>query len=445
MARLSFSFRSWLQPLAAALLVFQFVVLGLAGQALAQTPDKATKTAQITQFLQETVNLDKEIKTKLEIADNICDKDDKKFSLAECDKLYPEIESLIAKRAATQKKATSVEGFSEIAKNNSKIMGLVDTANRNQKTINSGWKEVKDYRLDMIAANTNSNDPAQKCAAIQARLQQIDKKIDTLADPHTDGFFGGLAGTIGGEYDERLRLMEEANDLTEQANKLENCTISQSHGLGGAVAAAAANPAQNAAAQTSLAAAQNTIQAAKPAVSTPAQQGQKIINGQTKVVGTASGVCSGSSSAAPDGSLLGTILGGADMITSGIFGATLGSFGFQNDKFSIGVQRGCGTGAVFDGPGALAGLKQFKTNFGGNTTTSLIDIIIGWTNFALGFIGIIAITALIYAGFLYLTAGFDDGNAEKAKKIITYVVIGIIFIFMAYAIVNTFLSGNSNT
>jgi hypothetical protein len=52
-----------------------------------------------------------------------------------------------------------------------------------------------------------------------------------------------------------------------------------------------------------------------------------------------------------------------------------------------------------------------------------------------GFIGIIAITALIYAGFLYLTAGFDDGNAEKAKKIIMYVVIGIIFILEGVRIV----------
>lgn len=445
MARLHLPIRNLLQPLAAAALVFQFAVLGLAGQALAQATDKATKTAQITQFLQEAITLDKQIKTDLEVADNVCDKKDKKFKMADCDSLYSKIEKAIADRAAAQKKATSVEGFNDIAKNNSKIMSLVDTANRNQKTINSGWKEVKDYRLGAVAANVTSTDPAQKCAAIQARLQQIDKKMATLADPHTDGFFGGLAGTIGGEYDERLELMREANDLTAQANKIENCTISQLHGLGGAVATAAANPSTNAAAQASLSAASGAISSAKPAVSTPAQQGQKIINGHTRAVGTASGVCSGSTSAAPDDSLLGTILGGADMITNTIFGATLGSFGFQNDKFSIGVQRGCGTGAVFDGPGALAGLKQFKTNFGGNTTTSLIDVIVGWTNFALGFVGIIAITALIYAGFLYLTGGLDDGNIDKAKKIITYVVIGIIFIFMAYAIVNTFLSGNSNT
>ncbi|MFH1375499.1 MAG: MMCAP2_0565 family pilin-like conjugal transfer protein [Patescibacteria group bacterium] len=70
-------------------------------------------------------------------------------------------------------------------------------------------------------------------------------------------------------------------------------------------------------------------------------------------------------------------------------------------------------------------------------------MITGWTNFLLPFVGAIAIAAIVYAGFLYLTAAGNQEQTEKAKKIIIWVVIGIIVIVSAYAIVNTVLSGKS--
>jgi cysteine-rich repeat protein len=108
------------------------------------------------------------------------------------------------------------------------------------------------------------------------------------------------------------------------------------------------------------------------------------------------------------------------------------------------ASAGTASGTVFDGPGAIIGLQQvFKPNYAGNTYGSAIGIITGWTNFLLPFVGAIAIAAIVYAGFLYLTAAGNDEQAGKAKKIIIWVVIGIIVIFSAYAIVNTLLGSSS--
>ena len=69
--------------------------------------------------------------------------------------------------------------------------------------------------------------------------------------------------------------------------------------------------------------------------------------------------------------------------------------------------------------------------------TSLRQYILNVLNFALTFLGLIAVAFIVYAGFLYVTSGGDDGNMEKAKKIILYAVIGILVILAAFALVNT--------
>lgn len=66
-----------------------------------------------------------------------------------------------------------------------------------------------------------------------------------------------------------------------------------------------------------------------------------------------------------------------------------------------------------------------------------------YINFALIFLGIIAVAFVIYAGFLYVTSQGDDGAVEKGKKILIYAVIGIIVILISYALVNTILGSNS--
>ena len=94
-----------------------------------------------------------------------------------------------------------------------------------------------------------------------------------------------------------------------------------------------------------------------------------------------------------------------------------------------------GQGPVPDGSFVLPCPENFN-EIGDNT--SLRQFILNVTNFALSFLGIIAVIMIIYAGYLYVTAGGGEG-AEKAKKIILYAAIGIIVILVSFALVNTLI------
>ncbi|MCF7845720.1 MAG: hypothetical protein K9L85_00605 [Candidatus Peribacteraceae bacterium] len=124
-------------------------------------------------------------------------------------------------------------------------------------------------------------------------------------------------------------------------------------------------------------------------------------------------------------------------------GVNLGSSGLGVDvstggfSFSTGggsaVQPGCGGGNCLVAPdaGAYSGIVA---------ATSIREAIINWTNFFLGFLALIAMIILIFAGFMYITAAGNDEQAKKAKNTIMWVVVGIIVILIAYALVNTLIT-----
>jgi hypothetical protein len=127
------------------------------------------------------------------------------------------------------------------------------------------------------------------------------------------------------------------------------------------------------------------------------------------------------------------------------------NFGASNVPFQIGGTSGTisgnigdSTAAAIDGPGLTAGLDTYAMNYSGNKYGSAIGMIAGWTNFVLPFVSVLAIAALVYAGFLYITAFGNEDQTGKAKNIIIWVVIGIVIIVSAYALVNTVMSGQSN-
>ena len=66
---------------------------------------------------------------------------------------------------------------------------------------------------------------------------------------------------------------------------------------------------------------------------------------------------------------------------------------------------------------------------------------------AMGFLGIIAVGIILYAGFLWMTAGGEDAKVQKATKMLTQGVIGLILILsaggVAYWVVTT-LASNIN-
>lgn len=84
--------------------------------------------------------------------------------------------------------------------------------------------------------------------------------------------------------------------------------------------------------------------------------------------------------------------------------------------------------------------KDVKENLQGvSTTDNLVLLVMGWISFALPYAGLLAFVGIIYAGFLYVTGFAEEGNIDKAKKILMWSVTGLILIFMAYAIVSTFI------
>ena len=84
--------------------------------------------------------------------------------------------------------------------------------------------------------------------------------------------------------------------------------------------------------------------------------------------------------------------------------------------------------AFFDNPqGGAAPNAAAQGTLGQNITLIL--------NYFLGILGLIAVAFLIYAGVLMVTAGGNDEQIGKARKIITYAVIGIVIILLSWTIV----------
>ncbi len=69
-----------------------------------------------------------------------------------------------------------------------------------------------------------------------------------------------------------------------------------------------------------------------------------------------------------------------------------------------------------------------KGTLGGNITTII--------NYFLGILGLIAVAFLIYAGVLMVTAGGNEEQVGKARKIIMYGVAGIVIILLSWTIVS---------
>ncbi len=96
---------------------------------------------------------------------------------------------------------------------------------------------------------------------------------------------------------------------------------------------------------------------------------------------------------------------------------------------------------VFDGPGLKRGARMVRCNIdkGVSTGEDLIQLVIGWTKFFLQIVAALAVIALIYAGFTYVTSFGNDSRMESAKKAILFTALGILLILGAYAIVNTLM------
>jgi len=128
-----------------------------------------------------------------------------------------------------------------------------------------------------------------------------------------------------------------------------------------------------------------------------------------------------------------------------------------------GFELGIGKNGGFFSIGTLGSISSIKTNCGAtafcgggteeakaiisqgskgiSTESDLKKLVGSYLNWGLGFLGLLAVVALIWAGILYIGSATDEGNAEKAKNIIKWVVVGILVILISYALVNTLITG----
>lgn len=92
-------------------------------------------------------------------------------------------------------------------------------------------------------------------------------------------------------------------------------------------------------------------------------------------------------------------------------------------------------GEIFDtlGPSAEV-FGQPRDITPADATTALAEGVAQIIQVALSLLGIILIVLILYAGFLWMTAGGNDEKISKAKKIIGAAIIGLAIILSAYLI-----------
>lgn len=66
-------------------------------------------------------------------------------------------------------------------------------------------------------------------------------------------------------------------------------------------------------------------------------------------------------------------------------------------------------------------------------------------NIALGFLGVIALAIILMGGFTWMTAGGNEDKVSQAKKMIGAGVIGLIIIFLSWALANFIVGTLYNT
>ncbi|MBI4268597.1 hypothetical protein HY627_02085 [Candidatus Uhrbacteria bacterium] len=77
--------------------------------------------------------------------------------------------------------------------------------------------------------------------------------------------------------------------------------------------------------------------------------------------------------------------------------------------------------------------NDLVTNFP-NTNKNLGVIVVKIISYILGFLGIIAVILVTYAGFLWLTAAGEEEKTKQATKLLSQAVIGLAIIMAAWSI-----------
>lgn len=99
--------------------------------------------------------------------------------------------------------------------------------------------------------------------------------------------------------------------------------------------------------------------------------------------------------------------------------------------------------AIRAGVDAAASQSGIQTT--GCTGTACIANIIGnGVNIALSFLGVLLLCYILYAGFLWTTAGGDTKKTDEARTMIQNAVIGLVLTLSAFAISNFVITQLAN-
>lgn len=102
------------------------------------------------------------------------------------------------------------------------------------------------------------------------------------------------------------------------------------------------------------------------------------------------------------------------------------------------MKRIIATGAVVAMFAPLVTMAAIDTNdlenIGLGTNTDVKSVVVNIIQFLLGFLAIIAIIIVLYAGFQWMTAAGNEEKITSARATLTAGLIGLVIILAAYAI-----------
>jgi hypothetical protein len=81
----------------------------------------------------------------------------------------------------------------------------------------------------------------------------------------------------------------------------------------------------------------------------------------------------------------------------------------------------------------------------GGSNQDLRTVIARVINFALGFLGIIAVVIILFGGFKWMTAAGNEDKVAEARKLLVAGIIGLVIILAAWALSTFLITNISNT
>ncbi len=74
------------------------------------------------------------------------------------------------------------------------------------------------------------------------------------------------------------------------------------------------------------------------------------------------------------------------------------------------------------------------SQYSGLGTQDPMDVTVMIINWLLGLLGLFFLVLVIYAGFLWMTAAGVEDRIDKAKKILTAAIIGLVIVLTSYGV-----------